>query len=144
MKRFFYVIPLLGTYLFSCQNLPFGNVCANKDLMQEVRLQTAAHIWAIENPGEALATVLFGGFTALAEGTDKFERELVSKIKPIEDALQLKDVSKPTKLSEGQYQCSALFTYKDKRIAVLYSMKRFHSGKDTVYEVKLDDIKLVR
>ncbi len=147
MKRLLITITLLAIVLYSCQNLPRGNVCTNEKFMQKLKFQTAMHIWIMENPGEALATTFLGGVTALFEGidqVDKIENELINRLTPIAETLHLDDVSKPKKLSEGKYQCSAIFDYKGKKIAVIYYLERFHSGKNVLYDIKVEDIKLVR
>lgn len=142
MKKFLKTTLFVGVlFIGSCQQIPFGNLCADKELMEDVKTQTAFHLWAMNNPEEALASFFKG---ALTGDTQKFEGELLQKIKPIADELKVEDVSKPQKLSEDKYKCSALFRYRESKFAVSYTLTLIHTGKKKVYEVEVEEFSQVR
>lgn len=142
MKRIFLLLAF--TLSISCEHMPLSNLCADRRSMEEVRLHTAMHVWAMENPGEALLTAFFAGFSAITGGAEKLEGELAGKIRPIAENLKLEDVSKPKKISEDQYKCSAVFSYRGKRLAVSYNLNLIHSGREKVYAVEVQDVAQVR
>lgn len=145
MKRFLKVaLFACALYGFSCQQMPFGNPCADERLMEDLKTQTAVQVWAINNPEEALMSFFTGAFSVLTGGPQKLEGELLQKIKPIAEELKVEDVSKPQKLSEDSYKCSAILRYRETQFAVSYTLTLIHSGKEKVYRVDVEEVSPVR
>ncbi|HCO38481.1 MAG: hypothetical protein ABWK02_06060 [Aquificaceae bacterium] len=121
-----------------CQFLPWNNPCSSDHALREVKKGLAIQIYVENNPEKALSHFFISMLSAFS-GQDNTEKAFESEIEPIVKKLELKDVSKPTKKSEKEYMCSAVFEYEGQKRVVEYEVKEIHSGKEKLYKVEIID-----
>ena len=130
---------LLSLFFKACyQFLPWNNPCSSDHALREVKKDLAIQIYVENNPKKALSHFFISMLSAFS-GQDNTEKAFESEIEPIVKKLELKDVSKPTKKSEKEYMCSAVFEYEGQKRVVEYEVKEIHSGKEKLYKVEIID-----
>lgn len=117
-----------------CQFLPWNNPCSSDHALREVKKGLAIQIYV-----EKALSHFFISMLSAFSGQDNTEKAFESEIEPIVKKLELKDVSKPTKKSEKEYMCSAVFEYEGQKRVVEYTVKEIHSGKEKLYKVEIID-----
>ncbi|MFN3870336.1 MAG: hypothetical protein ACK4MW_02485 [Aquificaceae bacterium] len=131
-------ILLAFVFLQSCQSNP----CASEPAVEKVKENLALRILAEKNPQKFLGA-LFSSAISFLTSEGKLDEALKKEIEPIVREIKLKDVSKPTKKSDKEYTCNALFEYQDSKRLVEYTVKEIDVGKEKVYEVDVLDINKV-
>jgi len=131
-------LSLFFIFTAGCQFLPWNNPCSSDYTLKEVKEGLAIQIYVENNPEKAFSHFFISMLSALS-GQKNTEKAFESEIEPIVKKLELKDVSKPTKKSEKEYMCSAVFEYEGQKRVVEYTVKEIHSGKEKLYKVEIID-----
>ncbi|MFN3975809.1 MAG: hypothetical protein ACK4LT_01965 [Aquificaceae bacterium] len=140
MRRLGFLVSILLSLalLQSCQSNP----CASDSAIEKAKENLALKILAQNKPQKFLET-FFSSAISFLTGEGKMDETLRKEIEPILKEIKLRDVSKPTKKSEREYACKALFEYRGSKNLVEYTLEEIQVGKEKLYKVEVIDINKV-
>ncbi|RMH79998.1 MAG: hypothetical protein D6674_06150 [Acidobacteria bacterium] len=118
------------------------NPCGIELARKESKRMVATQIWATENPEKLIALGFSSVLTFFSvEASKEVEARLEEEISIYEQSLELTEVSKPKRIEEGIYSCSAVFSYNQNRYVSTYTVKEVHSGmREKLYNVEVKDV----
>ncbi|MCX8164619.1 MAG: hypothetical protein N3D14_04420 [Aquificaceae bacterium] len=140
MRRVIFLLAMLS--LAGCEALRLENPCSSNSARTTVKSGVAAYSWYVENPVGATFEVWMRGIELLFSGggQEQVEAWLYSRLKDRMERTKVLDISKPEKIDTQTYRCSTIAELDGRKYGVVYTVKKFHSGREDYYRVELQEI----
>ncbi|MCS7171441.1 MAG: hypothetical protein NZ851_03895 [Aquificaceae bacterium] len=144
MRRVIFLLAMLS--LAGCEALRLENPCSSNSAKTAVKSGVAFHSWYVENPLNATVEISTKGIQLLFSGDVQKQAEawLYSRLKDRMERTKVLDISKPKKIDAQTYRCSAIAELDGRKYGVVYTVEKFHSGREDYYRVELQEVAEVK
>ena len=140
MSKVIFLLAMLS--LAGCEALRSENSCSSNSAKTTVKSGVAVYSWYVENPVGATFEIWMKGIELLLSGGGQEQAEawLYSRLKDRMERTKILDISKPTKIDVQTYRCSAIAELDGRKYGVVYTVEKFHSGREDYYRVELQEV----